>query len=175
MKIRPFEPADADAVIELNAANVPDVGPMDADKLAVLVEDSPYFQVVEADNGAIVGLLIGLDGDSRYASPNYRWFVERHGSQFAYVDRIALAEPTRGYGLGPELYHGFEQWAANAGLAVLCAEVNTIPPNDRSLRFHQIFGFEVVAHCRPYGPDEEVAMVEKSLRSETPSSEKPRN
>lgn len=164
MRIRPYDEADAEAVLGLNAANVPEVGPMDAAKLSLLIADSPYARVVEdPDTGDVVGVLIGLAGGSSYGSPNYRWFSERNGARFAYVDRVALAEAARGLGLGPELYRGFEQWATEQGLGVLCAEVNTIPPNPRSLRFHELFGFAVVATCRPYGPDEEVAMLEKPL------------
>ena len=59
-------------------------------------------------------------------------------------------------------YRSFEAWGRERG-AVLCAEVNTVPPN-RSLRFHQ--GVGPVAELEPWPdrePDHVVAMVEKTL------------
>ncbi|MEM9133918.1 MAG: GNAT family N-acetyltransferase [Actinomycetota bacterium] len=160
--IRPFTDADTDQVLTLNAANVPEVGEMDADKLAGFVEWAPYLQVVEVDD-AIVGLLIGLTEGLPYGSPNYTWFGERHPS-FAYIDRIAIDEKQRGAGWGPALYRAFEAWVTESGRSLLCAEVNTEPPNPRSLRFHDLFGFDMVAQVEPYGTsDYRVGMMEKRL------------
>lgn len=162
--IRPYRSADAEAVLALNEVNVPDVGTMDTEKLRLFVDHSPFFRVVEVD-GHVVGMLVGLtETETVYPSPNYRWFCERNEA-FAYIDRVALAESTRGQGWGPALYREFEVWARAEGKPLLCAEVNTIPPNPRSLRFHEIYGFVEVSRERPYGPDEEVAMLECSLDS----------
>ncbi|MDH4075128.1 MAG: GNAT family N-acetyltransferase, partial [Acidimicrobiia bacterium] len=89
---------------------------------------------------------------------------ERHPS-FAYIDRVAIDERQRGAGWGPALYREFEAWARESGRSLLCAEVNTEPPNPRSLRFHDLFGFDMVAQFRPYGTnDYRVGMMEKRLR-----------
>ena len=45
----------------------------------------------------------------------------------------------------------------------MLAEVNTVPMNERSLRFHALAGFEEVARCHPYGSAEQVAMLVKIL------------
>ncbi len=164
MIIRPMTSADHPAVLALNEANVPDVGPMDGSKLDLLSKDSPFSLVVEDPNDQnVVGMLIGLVGGSVYPSPNYLWFAERHGDDFAYVDRVALAPAARGQGLGVDLYQRFEQWAQNHHLGLLCAEVNTVPPNPRSAKFHEAYGFSVVEVRRPYGSAEEVAMYEKPI------------
>lgn len=160
--IRPYVASDRAAVLAINADNVPEVGEMDDAKLDLFERISPWFRVVEV-NGSLVGLLVGLTEDSTdYQSPNYRWFLDRNSS-FAYVDRIALAEEGRGKGWGPALYDEFSAWATMNGRPLLCAEVNTVPANPRSTRFHEIYGFVEVARQRPYGPDEEVAMFEKPL------------
>ena len=86
--IRDYTDADAVQVLALNHACQPEVGPMSGDKLAAFVEWAPYFRVVDVDDG-IVGLLIGLDHEAPYGSPNYGWFVE-HFDRFAYIDRIAI-------------------------------------------------------------------------------------
>lgn len=156
--IRPFEARDREAVWAVNEANVPEVGSIDAERLDLLIRLSPFLRVVVVE-GEVGGFLLGLTQDSvEYPSRNFAWFRERF-DRFAYVDRIALAEPARGRGWGPALYHELEAWAREHDLARLCAEVNTVPPNPRSLRFHELFGFRQIARTHPYGPDTEVAMM----------------
>lgn len=164
-RIRPRTPADDDQVREINAANVPEVGPLDDDRLVLFAGTAAHFDVVELD-GSVVGIFVGLVEGSTYASPNYRWFADRH-DRFAYVDRIALEPEARGIGVADEVYGRFETWAARSGRTVVCAEVNVEPPNPRSMRFHERRGFEVVGEVAPYGTDERVAMVEKQVPSAT--------
>lgn len=160
--MRAYQPTDAEVVLRINRECVPEVGAMDASKLALFEQIAGFFTVVE-DGADVVGFLIGLDEHAiEYGSPNYRWFADRHRT-FAYVDRIALAEEARGNGYGPDLYRAFECWAVDLGKPILAAEVNTIPDNPRSHRFHETFGFAEVERRRPYGPSEEVAMYEKAL------------
>lgn len=158
--IRPAQTSDLDDMLALNQASVPEVGPLDRAAIAGLVAGSPWSAVVDLD-GNVAGLLIGLVHGADYASPNYQWFSRRH-ERFAYIDRIALAEAARGAGHGPALYRAFETWAVSRGLPVLCAEVNLEPPNPRSLRFHQIYGFGQVGEQVAYGTYR-VAMLEKRL------------
>lgn len=160
--IRRYRDGDGDQVLALNASNVPEVGEMDAEKLADFTRWAPFFEVVDVE-GVIVGFLIGLTEGLPYRSPNYLWFSERHDS-FAYVDRIAIDERQRGAGWGPAMYRSFEAWVKESGRHLLCAEVNTEPPNPRSLRFHDLFGFDMVAQVEPYGTsDYRVGMMEKRL------------
>lgn len=162
--IRPRTAADDDALRFVNAANVPEVGVLDDDRLALFSAAASRFEVVELagpDGAAIVGLFVGLVEGLPYQSPNYRWFAQRH-PRFAYVDRIALQPEVRGLGVADALYEAFEDFARRTDRPVVCAEVNTEPPNPRSLRFHLRRGFVVVDEVSPYGTDERVAMVEKS-------------
>lgn len=164
-RIRPRTPADDDEVRTVNAANVPEVGPLDEDRLALFAEAAPHFDVVEID-GAVCGLFVGLNEGMPYASPNYRWFDDRH-ERFAYVDRIALQPEARGLGIADEIYARFEAWAADTHRPLVCAEVNVVPPNPRSMRFHERRGFASVGELAPYGTEERVAMVEKAVPSAT--------
>lgn len=160
---RPYEPTDAAGALALNQANVPEVGSADAERWGWLVGLAEHVEVVEAD-GEVVAFLVGFAEGSPYDSPNYRWFGARH-ERFAYVDRVAVAEAHRGTGLAHDLYRSFEAWGRDRGAGVLCAEVNTVPPNPRSLRFHQGVGFTPVAELEPWAdePGHLVAMVEKPL------------
>ncbi len=158
--IRDFQPSDRKAVLALNEANVPEVGPMDDAKLDLLITEAVSILVVDlADE--IVGFMVVLGPSGTYESPNYRWFVERY-DDFVYVDRIAIAADARGQGWGPALYERFEQVASDRDVTVMAAEVNTVPVNERSLHFHRVAGFVEVARCRPYEGDEEVAMLVKT-------------
>jgi len=159
--IRGYRPEDRSAVLEINESNIPDVGEMDDTKLDLFLEEAANVSVVEVDD-TVVGIMILLGPGSAYASPNYRWFSERYDN-FLYVDRIALAPEARGQGWGPALYAMFAELAAELASPVMLAEVNTVPRNDRSLRFHEINGFEEIARCQPYGGDEEVAMLVRTL------------
>ncbi len=160
--IRSYQPDDASAVLAINEANVPAVGEMDITKLELFAEIAEWLKVVEIE-GEVVGLLVGLtEGQERYKSPNYAWFSERHDS-FIYVDRIAIGEGARNQGLGAKLYDAFAEWGRESGRPVMSAEVNTIPDNPGSHRFHQRYGFVEVGRERPYGPNEEVAMYDLTL------------
>ncbi len=154
--------ADRAACVAINKACMPEVGSMDDEKFGFFLEVSPFFKVVEID-GEVTGLLVGLtENETDYPSLNYKWFLERHGP-FAYIDRIALSEACRGMGVGVGLYNEFEAWARSHAKPVMSAEVNTVPDNPRSHRFHQVFGFVEVGREQPYGGDEEVAMYDKVL------------
>ena len=160
--IRSYTESDAEAVVALNQACMPEVGPLDDERLAGFARWAPYFKVVEVD-GAIRGLMVGLTEEAPYPSPNFGWFADRY-PLFAYVDRVAIAESERGAGWGPALYRDFEQWAIDNQRPMLCAEVNVEPPNPRSLRFHEIYGFEAIEQFEPTGsPDYRVVMLRKDL------------
>lgn len=159
--IRPVADDDLAQVRVVNAANEPEVGPLDDARVALFRQDAERFSVVELD-GAIAGLFVGLVEGVDYASPNYRWFADRH-ARFAYVDRIALQPEGRGLGIADAIYADFEELARSTGRRVVCAEVNVEPPNPRSLAFHRRRGFVVVDEVAPYGGAERVAMVHKHL------------
>ncbi len=159
--VRGVQPTDLPAVRTLNAANVPAVGPLDDDRVSLFLAHADAWWVA-VDGDEVVAHFVGLLAGHDYASPNYRWFAERH-ARFAYVDRIALAPTVRGTGLADELYDRWEELGRSAGATAVCAEVNTAPPNPRSLAFHERRGFSRVAELRPYGDEQRVAMLQKEL------------
>ena len=56
------------------------------------------------------------------------------------MDRVVVCESSRGLGIGQLLYrHTFE--VAATGARSVCAEINVMPPNPASLRFHERAGF----------------------------------
>ena len=94
------------------------------------------------DNEEMLGFVLCLLPNTRYASLNYAWFNERYSS-FLYVDRIAVAEKHRDKGIGSMLYEYVIEHALQGNSPVV-AEVNLTPPNPGSMRFHERHGFSQV-------------------------------
>ncbi|MEO1203955.1 MAG: GNAT family N-acetyltransferase, partial [Pseudomonadota bacterium] len=57
--IRDVASGDLDAVLELNEANVPELGSATPEQMAWFIEHAPYFRVVDFDE-RIGALLVGL-------------------------------------------------------------------------------------------------------------------
>ena len=157
--IRPIVPSDFLKVLEINNSNVPALGELTLEKLHYLVEHSLHALVVE--HHTLVGFCITFAPNAPYDSLNYLWFCERY-DQFVYLDRIAFVPESQGLGLGKLLYQHIEQLMRDSDLAYpLCCEVNLVPPNPGSLRFHQSIGFAEVGQ-REYGNSYRVALLAKT-------------
>ncbi len=157
-KLRRVEPSDHADVLALNQANVVKLAPMDQARLHQLDGWADRFDVVDVD-GEFGGFVVTFAPGSAYDSENYRWFAERHGHGFYYLDRIVLADSHRRQGLGSFVYDEIEQVARRYGRLAL--EVNLVPRNDVSLAFHDRRGYVEVGRL---GDDAHlVAMMEKQL------------
>jgi len=160
VRIENVAPHDLYAVLELNESEVPQVGPVDIERLRWFSEQASYFKVAK-DNNQLLGFLIGLRPGSSYASPNYRWFCERY-TDFGYVDRIAIAAAARRRGLASRLYEDFAATLPSAVNLMTC-EVNIRPPNAQSMRFHTHLGFRQVGTLGGAEDDKVVALLARYL------------
>jgi predicted GNAT superfamily acetyltransferase len=148
--IRPIGAADLGRILEINQANVPEVGSVDADRMAALLQMSPIALAVELD-AAIVGFCLVMPSNAPYDSVNYRWFTQRY-DDFMYLDRVAFHATAQGRGLGTRLYAAVDRRMVESGANHLALEVNVDPPNEPSLAFHARRGFsEVGQQDTPYG------------------------
>jgi len=156
--LRPVEPADLTTVLAMNNEAVPAVNHLDAGDLSWFSGVAHTFLVAcRAETGRYAGFLIGLEGPGlAYRSDNYRWFSERY-EHFIYVDRVVVAPNDWGTGIGRALYTEFVSAADRH--PVLCAEVNLLPRNDRSLAFHEAFGFVPVGEQDTEGGSKRVQML----------------
>jgi uncharacterized protein len=139
---RPLREADLAAALAVNEDAVPMVGSITLDQLRWFAAEAFACWVAVDEAGTVGGLLVALTEGSTYPSPNYRWFAQRY-ERFGYVDRVAVTPAWQGRGVGRRFYTELLA-AAGARWPVLLAEVNVEPRNDRSLAFHERFGFVVV-------------------------------
>lgn len=147
-------PAHLSQVLTINQASRPAVGDLDQDRLAELVGWSAHARGVIKD-GELVGYLLALEPGAPYRSVNYQYF-ETHLDDHVYVDRIAVAPGHRDGGIGEALYR--DLFARVPGRAVSC-EVNVVPMNAGSLRFHTRLGFASVGQQATEGGKKRVSLL----------------
>jgi predicted GNAT superfamily acetyltransferase len=162
ISIRAYAPSDLPALHAINEQGVPGVSRETPEDLARWVSLSECL-VAEGEDGQLVGFLnLVPPGTAAYTSPNLRWF-EARGGNVNYVDRIAIDADARGQRIGEALYQA--AFAACAGRydAIGC-EVNRLPPNPGSLRFHKRLGFAEVGSQAFVPGIKEVIYLERALR-----------
>ena len=150
VEVRSITPSDLDRILAINEANVPEVGSVDATRMAFLLDASLIALAVEVGD-TIVGFCLVMPSDAPYDSVNFRWFTERY-DDFMYLDRVAFDGATQGRGFGTLLYAEVARAMTELGSTRLALEVNVDPPNEQSLAFHARRGFvEVGQQDTPYG------------------------
>ena len=154
--LRPVTPEDHEAVLALNERHVELLAPLDHARLEQLLDWCDRAEVVEVD-GTFGGFVITFAAGSPYDGENFAWFSQRH-EDFAYLDRVVIAEPHQRRGLGTLVYDRLE---AECGRPVFALEVNLDPPNEPSLAFHRARGYSQVGQ-RVAG-DHVVALMTKAL------------
>lgn len=144
IEIRRATTDDYDFILDINEKDVDVLSPMDREKLELFAEEMADLLVVIEKEGELAAFLIALrEGCEAYGSENYKWFCEKY-EKFLYIDRVVIAEEFRGCGIGRELYQWVFDYAKEAGVPYVTAEIDTIPYNGPSLKFHEAMGFKEV-------------------------------
>jgi uncharacterized protein len=162
LSIRDVQPHELDSILALNNNAGATILPLDAAALRVLHEQASYFRLAEID-GHAAGFLAALREDATYESPNFRWFRDQYG-EFAYIDRIVVAKPYRGLGLGRLFYADVTSYA-ETHVPLLACEVFLEPRDDISLLFHGTWGFQEVGQQTMPANGRRVALLAKTLCS----------
>lgn len=141
--IRPYKQPDLPALYAINQASTPGVGSEDSAAGLQRWIDLSTCLVAEDTSGAPLGFITLIPaGEISYTSANLRW-CEANCEDFIYVDRIAVAQAARGQRLGEQLYAA--AFAAFSGkVSQITCEVNRLPPNPGSQRFHERLGFQQI-------------------------------
>ena len=159
MKISKIEQSDFDGVLALNEKSIPHVNRINGEELEWFSDNAAFIHVAKID-GRFAGFLIGLRPGTGYASPNYRWFCDNY-DDFAYIDRVAVADWARRRKVAESLYVTFASSQSDA--PVMTCEVNTRPPNEGSMLYHERMGFRQIGSMETNGGEKEVAFMEKKL------------
>ncbi|MGH8040767.1 MAG: GNAT family N-acetyltransferase [Rudaea sp.] len=162
LAIRDVRAHELDSVLALNNAAGPTILPLDMPQLRALEQRAAYLRVADID-GHLAGFLIALREDAEYASPNFRWFRERY-PEFLYIDRIVVARPYRGLGLGRIFYADVASFA-EVRVPLLACEVFLEPRDDVSVLFHGTWGFQEVGQQVMPSVDRRVSLLAKELCS----------
>ena len=128
-----------DFILSSNSLNEPQVGFLDKEKLQSLLNQSNYCKVAFYNNEP-AGFLLCLPEDVDYSSLNYKWVSERY-SNFNYIDRISVIEKFQNVNIGTALYTDLGYFSIEKGYDNILCEVNIMPPNPGSIRFHKKFDF----------------------------------
>ncbi len=139
--IRPLNVSDIDVAVVLNNAEVPNVGPTDAQHFGELLNHSGVVWGIDAGD-SLAALLVAFEPGAVYESTNYCWFNDRF-DDFIYVDRVVVAFELRGQGIGRAFYERLAAHYLGAANQMTC-EVNLDPPNEASMAFHLRMGFEQI-------------------------------
>ena len=141
MDIRLLTPADASALWAINEECLPGVGQISQSAMEDLVSLASMPLGAYQDD-TLMGFVLCLPPGTRYASLNYAWFNERWDA-FVYVDRIAVGQSHRDKSVGSCLYKRVMEESRKQNCPV-AAEINIVPPNPGSMRFHRRHGFSEV-------------------------------
>ena len=161
MTIRDAHPDDLVEVLALNQKALPHVSSVALEDMQRFLEQAAYFKISRDPVGDLQGFLIALMPGLVYASDNYRWFSQAF-DDFFYIDRIVIAENSRGQGLGSLLYQDVIETARSHAPRLTC-EVNSKPPNPLSMAFHERFDFAPVGTQQTEGGTKEVTLLSLDL------------
>ena len=142
MKIRMLNTEDSQIVWRINEEGLPGVGEVSASAIANLITLSALPLGAFNEQGELLGFVLCLLPGTSYASLNYAWF-NKHYEDFVYIDRIAVSEANRNCNIGTILYAKVMAYANELQCPIM-AEVNLVPPNPGSMRFHHRQGFTEV-------------------------------
>lgn len=133
---------DLEWMLALNRVHEEALSPLSRDELAHLVDAAKLAFVADT----ALGFVVCFDQTADYDSPNFNWFRERY-DRFLYVDRIAVDTGQRVRGVGSALYDRIITETTRLRYPLICAEINTRPPNPVSLAFHERQGFKTVGEA----------------------------
>ncbi|MBB5789416.1 GNAT family N-acetyltransferase [Jiangella mangrovi] len=150
--------ADLPTLLKLNNDHALELSELAEDEFRELLKVAWRSRVTD-DLSAMV---VAFDQDTARISQNFDWFKARY-PRFAYVDRVVVAEATRGQGLARALYDDVIEAARAEGQTLLCAEVNLDPPNPASDALHTSVGFTPVGSADVVGRDKSVRYYVRPL------------
>lgn len=159
-KIRNIDLLDVHSVHWINEQALPHVNSVTLGYFRAQASNESYFRGVYQEE-KLAAFLLAMSQEADYDSMNFLWFRDRY-PQFIYIDRVVVTSGHRRGGLGKMLYEDLTLWAAHRTPRLAC-EVNLIPKNEPSMRFHRKQGFEPVGTQETDGGRKTVSLMVKEL------------
>lgn len=160
--IRDVREHELDSVLALNNAAGSTILPLDSNSVRKFYNEAVYFRVAEAEDH-LAGFLVALRENADYGSGNFLWFRD-HYAQFLYIDRIVVARPYRGAGLGRVFYADVTSFA-EVRVPLLACEVFLEPRDDIALLFHGTYGFHEVGQQTMANVERRVSLLARDMCS----------
>ena len=139
--IEDIKKKDFEDIINLNKKFITVLNDLTLKDLIYFKKISPYFKTLKIGD-KFEGFIITLFPNCNYKSENYIWFNSRFKS-FIYIDRICISNKQQQKGYGFAIYKDLLKNIKKKVKRITC-EVNLIPENFISNRFHKKFGFEEI-------------------------------
>jgi uncharacterized protein len=147
-----------DRLLALNNAHAQELSWLTPERLQHLIGQAFVVRRV----GMLDAVMLAMDQDADYASPNFRWFRARY-PRFVYVDRIVVGRSARGRGYARLLYDDLFEHARHAGHERVVCEVNSRPPNPGSDAFHAALGFTEIGSATIHNDSKTVRYLLRPL------------
>ena len=141
LSVRALVATDGSRVLRINSDGHPGVSRLDDSELRRLCTLPNHHLVAEDTNSLLVGYILAFDREAAYDGEEFRKFRLITPKPYVYIDQVAVAKESKGLGVGRALYGALEAIARREGAQALCCEVNTVPPNQESMAFHEALGF----------------------------------
>lgn len=123
--------------LQMNERFVHWLSPLTQDDLIHILGLAKYARQIGNGDGALIAYAHDVEYPDHW---NLKWLRSRI-KNFFYIDRVIIDETAHGKGYGRALYNDLAGFARNAGYEALACEVNTVPDNPASHRFHLSMGF----------------------------------
>jgi uncharacterized protein len=141
LSVRPLVLSDGLGVLRINSDGHPGVARLDDAELRRLCTLPNHHLVAEDTNSLLVGYILAFDREAAYDGEEFRKFRLITPTPYVYIDQVAVANESKGLGVGRALYGALEAIARREDAQALCCEVNIVPPNQESMAFHKALGF----------------------------------
>jgi predicted GNAT superfamily acetyltransferase len=155
-----------DRLLALNNAHAQELSWLTPERLQHLVAQAFVARRI----GMLDAVMLAMDQDADYASPNFQWFRARY-PRFVYVDRAVVAQSARGRGYARRLYDDLFARALGAGQERVVCEVNSRPPNPQSDALHAALGFAEIGTANVHNDSKTVRYLARTLTAAGPSSD----
>lgn len=125
-------------ILKINENFVHWLSPMKEIELIKVLKIATYKKQIDEAQAILIGYAHDADYPDHW---NLTWLRQKFDN-FFYIDRIIVDENSHGQNYGKLLYDDIERFAREQGHPQLACEVNTIPDNPGSHKFHIKMGFQ---------------------------------